>query len=167
MGRSKCIITDKGRECTKCGEYKLYKDYYYIKATGRYTPRCKKCQNKVMVEGGYLNKYANSDKGKASLHKYYLKNKEAFYKRSAKSLDKMKAGVYLITTGAGRYVGQSKHIKLRLYQHRGEYSVCAGKDIQKFEVLEYIEDLDKRLVREQYWIDKLKPELNTEGVGKE
>lgn len=164
MGKSKCIITDEGRECTICGEYKLYKDYYYTKTTDRYCPRCKKCSNKTMIQGGYNNKYAKTDKGKASKHKYYANNKEAFDKRSAKSIQKMQPGVYLITTDQGKYVGQSKHLKLRMYQHRGKYSVCFGKKILKFEVLEYIEDEQLRLEREQYWIDELKPELNTEGI---
>lgn len=34
---------DNGSECTKCGKYKPYADYYYRKNQGSYRSECKKC----------------------------------------------------------------------------------------------------------------------------
>ena len=44
MRPSKCRIDEHGRECTKCGQYKLWDEYHKAKHmnTG-YMPRCKQC----------------------------------------------------------------------------------------------------------------------------
>ncbi len=79
-------------------------------------------------------------------------------------IDKMKAGVYLIQTDKGCYVGHSDHVKFRLIQHKShtQFSVERTKNakILHWVMLEEIDDVKKRKEREKYWIKKLEPTLN-------
>ena len=72
-----------------------------------------------------------------------------------------KKGVYLATFDKGTYVGQGRLIHRERFHKYGRSNVNSGDMILlDFIVLEYIQDETKRLKRERYWINKLKPTLN-------
>lgn len=156
MGRvSKCIITEEGRECSRCGKYQLYDNYgktsTKVNRNG-YDSICKGCRRV------YANNYVAQGKQKEQYHK----NPKAFMSRFNKYIGKMPGGVYQVYTNEGRYIGESQHMQHRVMNHKTPKSRTAvgGKEYLRWEVLEYIEDPDLRLEREAYWIDTLKPELN-------
>lgn len=85
------------------------------------------------------------------------------------------AGVYGITCSVNgkRYIGSSKDIQNRWWTHRyvlrKSKNHCLllqnawnkyGEDAFVFEVLEHVDNLDDLIVREQYYLDTLKPEYN-------
>lgn len=85
-----------------------------------------------------------------------------------------KSGIYMITcTGNNnRYVGSSRNMQKRKWDHWHHLKAQChhnkhfqaiynkyGKESLKFEVLE-IAPYDKLIEREQFWIDKLNPEIN-------
>lgn len=77
--------------------------------------------------------------------------------------DKQPAGIYLIQTDMGSYIGNSAHIPHRITQHTSsqQFGVARkGAKILSWSIIEYIDDEDKRRKRERYWIKKLQPELN-------
>jgi len=85
------------------------------------------------------------------------------------------SGIYKILniTNAKCYVGSAVNLKKRAYQHfkalyenkhfniklQNEYNE-AFKENFKFEILEIINDKEKLIEREQYYLDTLKPEYN-------
>lgn len=73
---------------------------------------------------------------------------------------RMPGGVYFIQTDKGSYIGQSDHVDFRLMQHQYTNVDGKGAKVLDFYVIEQIDDRDKRLEREKYWIQKLKPDLN-------
>ena len=151
MRISKCVINDNGRECAKCGKYQSWDNYYKNKnfSRGRLS-RCKTCQNNQVKD-------------------YYYDNKDKCMKAIRKSLLKHPLnvpGVYLIYSDKGKYVGQSKTMYSRACTHKSKGSKLsavrlAGVKVLSWEVLEYVDNPELRLQRESYWINKLKPELNT------
>lgn len=143
--RQKGIISQEGRNCKKCGEYKPYSYYYKQKyGTNGYSSRCKMC-------------IADYQRGEY---------KERCYERSKKYVNSQDKGVYLIECKQGTYVGQSKHILSRIRDHRNPGNFITPVRTKKFKwkILELVEDTNERLVREQYWIDKLQPNLNKNNV---
>lgn len=149
------------RTCTKCSITKPIEEYYVIK--GRqgykdYTYRyCKQC---------HYDKHT-----KHTAKKWREDNPEA-WKRAAKKasrdwLGRMDAGVYLIFSTKGLYVGQSDHIKARIQEHKiSKRKGCIGYKGAKYlfhVVLEYEDDKKKRIEIENYYIDLFRPKLNVYG----
>lgn len=88
---------------------------------------------------------------------------------------KINAGIYKIVNIKNNkfYIGGSKYLNARKYQHfkaikeKNHYNRLLQDDILLFnpedfifEVIEIIEDLNTLLIREQFYIDTLKPEYN-------
>lgn len=152
--RQKGIVSQEGRECCKCGKYKLWSNYSKSKrGTRGYSGVCKTCSLQYAKD--------NKDKFKARIKAYRDKNKDTLYGNIKRYIDKMDGGVYMVTCEEGRYIGSSKHCISRMRNHRdwNELSPVNSK-VLKEEVLEVVEDEQLRLEREDYWIRKLKPELN-------
>ena len=137
-----------GRNCTKCGEYKEWSSFSIEKAgkNGR-SARCKKCQVEYTMYR-------------------YNKDKTKFFKANERRRKRQRGGVYIVYTDEGTYIGESGNIKYRVEAHKckNAQSKVGSREVTGWEVLEYIEDPVLRLQRETYWIDKLKPKLNTLGV---
>lgn len=133
-----------GKKCKRCSEYKPWSDYNRCKAAKYgYQTYCRECTKEYRKQY-----YANNKQAILSMHKDYLKQ--------------MDKGVYIVYTTKGRYIGQSEHIQSRIRHHKpwNDRSPVKTK-VLKWEVLEYIDSEEERLIRERYYIDKLKPELNT------
>ena len=144
-GWTKCTVTDLGRECSKCGKYKEWSKYANLKHGIRgYHSQCRECA-KV-----YANKW---------YHKYPDKHLKLMQDRK----DSFPGGVYRIITSIGTYIGQSSAMEWRVVNHLTpkSNSPVTKEVFKEWEVLEYIEDPVLRLERERYYIDTLKPELNT------
>jgi len=146
---SKGLVTDEGRECTKCGKYQTWSGFHKsIKGCRGYESKCKSCSFTLRKN-------------------YYDNNKDYVLKRQQDWLGKYnEPGVYQLHTDKGRYIGQSKTMYNRVSSgHKTKNQVNATNAAQakvlSWEVLEYIEDRQLRLQREKYWIKKLQPELNT------
>ncbi len=86
-----------------------------------------------------------------------------------------RGGIYKITntTNNKTYIGSTKNFRIRKSTHfyKLRRNLHGNKHLQSsynkhgfsnfiFEVLEIVEDLSNIIVREQYWIDTLKPEYN-------
>ena len=95
----------------------------------------------------------------------------SFYTLSSKQLLK-KSGVYKLSAGGHVYVGSSKNLYARLIEHRRdlEKKEHSNDFLQKVankyginniqvDIIEYCEPKD-RIVREKYWIDELKSDMN-------
>lgn len=96
--------------------------------------------------------------------------KQSILQLSAKQLGK--AGVYCITCNGHNYIGSSKNLYARLREHKSR--LLSGKHPNDFmlrtfkkygihsfnyEILEFCSP-DKRIQREKYYIDTLKPDFN-------
>lgn len=139
MGRpAKGIVTDEGRECTRCGKYKVWSQYNKGNGARNYSGHCKGC------EIGYTEKA---------------------WKRMKAKIEKQPGAVYRVFTDIGEYIGQTNHIGRRITEHNTPTAMLRrrfkGITIESYEVLEYIEDPVQRKLREAYYISTLKPELNT------
>lgn len=95
--------------------------------------------------------------------------KNLFYELSSKEL-RGKAGIYLIKIAIHTYVGSSKSLYDRLNEHRGDLKKnqhsnnvlqrCYNKYNEVYyKILEFCAP-DIRIIREKYWIDFLKTDLN-------
>lgn len=88
---------------------------------------------------------------------------------------KIKSGIYCIKNKINnkRYIGSSTNISNRWSRHRYNLNKGVhatehllrswkkyGSDNFEFIVMEYVEDVNLLLVREQFWIDLLSPEYN-------
>ena len=152
--RRKGIISQEGRECSKCGKYKLWSSYNVAKTGTRgRNSNCKECCSQYFK--------SNRDMHNKRAREYRNKNKDSCYSNIKKYIGKMDGGVYMVTCEEGRYVGSSKHMIARMRNHRdwNEMSPVNSK-VLKEEVIEVVEDPKLRLDREDYYIRKLKPELN-------
>lgn len=93
--------------------------------------------------------------------------KERSKLRRQKYANSWGSGVYLATTTGGRYVGFSSQLRIRRNHHnskslRPDSPIAGIFTLLKFEILETTTDKS----REQYWIDKLKPEINQRAAKK-
>lgn len=88
------------------------------------------------------------------------------------------AGIYKIKIGSALYVGSSKNIKKRIRSHLS--NIANGTEMKKIQaaaesgeeihvdILEKISDNETvwhMLLRERYWIEQLRPELNSAPPG--
>ena len=183
-------ILTQGKVCNHCGKWKLYEEYYNMKASpdGKQY-RCKLCCSK---EGKRFRqerpKYYN---------KYYYNNQEKISKINTKwrkGLDDTTC--YAIHTEAGSYVGvTTQNIRARLFEHMKDYRLWRdgkrqrhlpklhnyfntltdkeiNKTIQAAEILEVIEgrDIQKANDLETKWIRRFESSnielLNTNKVSK-
>jgi predicted GIY-YIG superfamily endonuclease len=139
--------------CTKCNVEQSVDNYYVIKKTGYTYNYCKKCHYK---------------KTKPVFQKWRKDNKKQWVNSIKKAVRKWTkkqiAGVYLIETDKGMYVGCSDHIPLRITQHKSKHQsyslVSRGYKVLDWWLLEEIDDKELRFKREQHFIKVLKPELN-------
>ena len=146
----------EGRNCTKCKEYKPWKDFSLAKRgiNGR-SSRCRKC-SRLYVKDWYYNKG-----GKQKTLDYEKNNRDKANKAISKYQSKMHPGVYIVYTEKGRYIGESIKMERRVWNHKPwNYNSPVDTKILKWEILEVVEDTQLRKEREKYWIKKLKPELN-------
>lgn len=153
-------MADNLKHCSKCGTGYPPDHYYTVtnKKTGSvYTYHyCRKCHYK---------------KTKPIREQWAIDNPERLhklqYKATRKHLDQQVAGVYMIQTSKGVYIGESDHVKFRISQHRSEnqYGSMAGRKakILQWHIIEEINDKKERLKREKYYIKLLQPVLNVHG----
>ena len=135
--------------CSKCGSEKSLDSFNPGKGKMNRVARCKTC----------TNEYFRSRKDKS--REYRLKNLEKEKIAIEKYQSKMKPGVYILHTDLGDYVGESIKMKRRVGNHKEWNKDSPVKtQILSWEILEVIEDTELRKQREQYWIEKLQPELN-------
>jgi len=146
------------KRCTKCSEVKSISEYYLAKnkKTGNqwHYNYCKACH--------YLMTKPNRVKWGSS-------NPEKLKKANNKAMrdyrDRHTAGVYLLHTTKGTYVGQSESIEWRTILHKyntGGNVGGKGAEILSYVILEEIENRAKRMEREKYYIRKLRPDLNVQ-----
>ena len=165
-------ILTHGKVCSHCGKWKLYEEYYNMKASpdGKQY-RCKECCRK---EGKRFRKERPK-----YYNEYYYDNTEKVIKigeKWRKGLDDTTC--YAIHTEEGSYVGvTTQNIKARLFQHMKDYRLWRDgkrykhlpklhnyfnkltekqihKTIQAAEILEVIEgrDIQKANKLETKWI---------------
>ena len=126
------------KQCNECGCMKPYNQYSKDKTKndGLQT-KCKQCK-----------------------HHYYIQNKEHYidYQREFQSIHNYKLGsgiygYYNLITKQYDYIGASKILKYRQYQHNKKYNN------HRYEIIEHCstEDLFKR---EAYWIKHYNPVYN-------
>lgn len=148
------------KQCVTCKQSYPVGDYYTI-----YTKRA----NGTVREYTYKYcKYCHYEKMKPTRKKWEKENPERLTELINQAVKrwrhKQPAGVYIIQTNKGMYIGESDHIPFRITQHKSskQFGVVKtkGAKILSWHVLETIEDVDKRRKREKYWIKKLQPELN-------
>lgn len=144
--------------CTKCSTEKPLSEYYILKSkTGgkdylyKY---CKKCHYHKMTK----------KTAKKWRQDYPDKWRHASKMSQRAWLGRQDAGVYLIFTTKGLYVGQSDHIKSRIQEHKlSKRKGCIGYYGAKYlfhVVLEYEDNKKRRLEIEKSYITILKPKLN-------
>lgn len=128
------------KQCTKCKVEKPLTEYY--KRIGK----CKTCH-------------------KAHIRQYQLNNPEKQYCYVAKAREKLKPGVYeILYKGKRVYIGQSNQPSRRKWEHFGKESnnnssvaikIKSGeikREHLSFNILEYIDDEQRRLDIEQQYI---------------
>lgn len=144
--------------CSKCGKEFPIDHYYTIK-------------DKKTGEVKYRYNYCRADHYKMTkpiAKKWRKKNPEQWSKDVQKAQKAMferdRKGVYLLITSKGLYVGSTDKYEHRIRQHRNNdfKGNCKYKGAFVFyaTMLEEIDSRKKRLEREKYWINKLKPALN-------
>lgn len=131
----------KSRVCSRCKKDKPL-DQFYKSTYGKYgkTAQCKQCLKEKV-----FRPYRKKGIERQNIDKF---------------ISKMTSGVYLVNAGNGTYIGQSKHIENRVYNHRSWNYNSPVEGYKSFKVLEVVEDSKLRLKREKYWIKKLQPNLN-------
>ena len=132
------------KQCTKCGETKELSGFHAYKTSkDGHKHQCKVCTAKTS-------------------RKHYLKNKDSYFKSVYKRLKEDTSGVYFIIASNGTYVGESKQIRHRVYEHKTQRlnKLSPVKKVLEVKILEVVKDDVKRKQREKYWINKLNPSLN-------
>lgn len=70
--------------------------------------------------------------------------------------NKNRGGIYIIIFNNDVYIGQTNNLIVRYYQHKAGYNQCDTKNMLKnggnFELLEFEDDLEKRLLKENNYI---------------
>lgn len=144
--------------CSRCEKDKVYSEFNKNKnSKDGLNSICKECNKR------YMKRYNkdHSERLKPVFRQHYKDNVERYITNQKNWQSKSPAGVYLLTTREGRYIGQTGCVAKRVIEHKNsKESKCFGKEVLSVEVLEVVSDKKERLQREQYWIDKLKPELN-------
>jgi len=148
--------------CTKCNTEKPISDYYKIKyKNGKdYTyTYCKKCHYYKMT--------------KKTSKQWRTKNKDKWNKVALKAqrdyLNRQSSGVYLLFTTKGLYVGQTSHIRSRIYQHKNFSKGNVGSKgakVLSWIVLQYEDNYYERRKAEKKWIKRLNPALNIQDTKK-
>jgi len=108
-------MEEKGKNCTKCKEYKTLDNYYFRKDYNKYRGDCKQCVSNT----GKAYREANREKRKAQKRKYYLKNRERLiketsqYKTNKRRTCRLSRTKYLVSKSLRRYItgGKSKRAK--------------------------------------------------------
>lgn len=92
---------------------------------------------------------------------HWVKNRDKYVESSKLHRERTDSGIYFVKASNGTYVGQSKNIQLRIANHKSiKNTLSPVESIIEWKILEKVQDSRERLVREEYWIKKLKPTLN-------
>jgi predicted GIY-YIG superfamily endonuclease len=145
------------KQCTKCDTFKPIEDYYTItsKTGTQYTYNyCKKCHySKATKHTAKVWRKANPEKWR-----------KAALKANVDHRKRQTAGVYLIYTDKGLYIGHSNSIQHRIEQHKNcnKSGHVKGKGAKYYHHVVLVEEDNyyKRGKIEKYYIQLLKPELN-------
>ena len=142
------------KTCTKCNKDKPLSDYYKIKKSGYIYSYCRKCHYEKMTKHTAAQwRKDNKEQWLADVHKA----QKAYWNRQ-------KAGVYLLITNKGLYVGATDKIRSRVSQHASSKYAgnikAKGANLITWFVLEVQKDKKKRLAAEKKWIKILNPILN-------
>lgn len=144
------------QECNICGAVHPLDHYYTITQKNGKLYRYKYCRT--------CHYHKTIEPRKTFKKKYPKRLTKLQSQATRRHLDKQTAGVYLMETTLGLYVGHSSHIKFRISQHKNlthpHSIVTKGGEVLNWVMLEEIDDYDLRREREKYWIRKLKPALN-------
>ena len=150
------------KTCTNCQETQDLSNFYKQKY-GKFghASVCKKCMTKKYRVQRTLYRTNNIEKQREYSKTYYYKNKDRLNQICKEFVKSLKPGVYFVKANNGTYIGQSKAMLRRKWDHDRDSNKLTPVDkVLEFKILEVVEDKDLRLKREQYWIDKLKPTLN-------
>ena len=161
-------VTEK--KCSRCGEIKKAKDFSTNKQVlSGLTSWCKPCMKErrenETVKEEYYKKHGKYDSREEML-RVREENKRTRSERLKKKVLEYRnswgSGVYLVITDGGNYVGYSKYLRTRRDSHnskrlRPDSCIAGVYKVLEFQILEVTTDKS----REQYWIHKLNPELNT------
>lgn len=141
------------RTCSRCNTSQPIDNYYVYKKTGYIYTWCKKCHYKITkpIREQWVNDYPD-------------KARKITSKAMRDYVDRQIAGVYLMETTKGIYIGQAKSIPQRLSQHlslkmRGPLADYGGEFIS-LTILEEVKDDEERKRRKMYYIDLIQPSLN-------
>jgi hypothetical protein len=171
------------KECNTCKLTKEYTEFHRDKnKKDGLQPKCKSCVKLYLL----LYRYTNKDNIKIYQKVYnqtnkltkqikYQNNKE-YYKNFMKRWGNELQGVYKITSDdLVLYVGQSKQLNYRISKHKFHIKNPDSKWNNQKELYDAINtqypnytisiieecSIDKLIERENYWINELKPILNT------
>tara|TARA_R110000796_G_scaffold18159_5_gene55189 strand:- start:1272 stop:1739 length:468 start_codon:yes stop_codon:yes gene_type:complete len=140
--------------CSECSKAKASDEYYVIKKTGYVYPYCKKCHYSKYTK--HTSKRWREDSPK--------KWNKAVRKAQVAMFSRMRAGVYLLITTKGLYVGATDKYDHRLWQHR--HSNFKGNMLNKNAKVLYAtllveeKNREKRLQLEKEYIGRIRPALN-------
>jgi len=187
QGKTKCRIcrkeesvNNKIKEITeKLIEQDLYdiiKVYNSAPSQYRCELKCKKCGHvkDVRHHGALANPGCPvCGKKKEGFEEFYEKSKAREVNYVVREEPTSPSGIYKITIADKVYIGSSRNLKARINAHvtsmnTGRSNPLILKALDecnevKIEIVEYCSP-DDVVVREQYWIDELKPELNIAGT---
>ena len=153
------------KQCKKCGETKAFEFFYKDKTNSKDGRRavCKICCKSLRINTYWYNRTLENSKWSNLTKQEQNKRRSYMHKHWNKWYYSRKPGVYLVTFKEGTYIGESKHVENRIKFHKyGNSNVNKGNlTFVKYKILEEIVDDSLRLEREKYWINKLKPSLNT------
>jgi 5-methylcytosine-specific restriction endonuclease McrA len=100
----KCLITDEGRECTRCGVFQSWENFYVVKnktAPHGRASRCRSCSVEAVIESRKKNpeayqQYQHSEKEIARKKEWAANNPEYYqeYQRKWQKDNKDKVSVY-------------------------------------------------------------------------
>jgi len=144
------------QECNICGAEHPLDHYYTITQKNGNFYRYKYCRT--------CHYHKTREPRKNFAKKYPKRMMKLQSQATRRHLDNQTAGVYLMETTIGLYVGHSSHVKFRISQHNSDSHphslIHKGGELIRWILLEEVDDYELRREREKYWIRKLKPALN-------
>ena len=149
------------KQCSRCREVKTINAFYYYSKTNTYLSMCDNCRKAYARERNKINWENNKEHLKTAWWKKLANNR--WNTKEAAAVYKVKN----LLTGEV-YVGESKNPNKRRGSHfalhknkKGEFSLPElyndmlkyGKEYFVFGILEYVENKQERLTREEYYIN--------------
>lgn len=132
---SKSRIDEYGRECSKCNDYKSWKEYATSnKESTRHTSRCKACDllyRKTNAEAikATSTRYRemNSDLLKQKKKEYYLKNKDSISKRAQKYREENKEKIFISKKKYREENKEKIYLSKKKYREENKEAIKAKK----------------------------------------